>query len=79
MTYRFGVVGRLHTLAVEQESYTISGLALPVAEGVHQLLKLGCPLDLEEDLIVVVGDLDVQMLRGAVLGLVATVVGRSAV
>ena len=38
-------------------------LALAVAEGVHELLELSRALDLEENLIVVVGDLDVQVLR----------------
>jgi len=35
---------------------------LSFAEGIHQLLEGGGTLDLEEDLIVVVGDLDVEVL-----------------
>lgn len=38
-------------------------LSLAVAEGVHELLELGGALDLEENLVVVVRDLDVQVLR----------------
>ena len=38
-------------------------LALAVAEGVHELLELSRALDLEENLVVVVGNLDVQVLR----------------
>lgn len=75
LTYRLGVVRGLHTLPVEQEPYTASGLALSVAEGIHQLLQLGCPLDLEEDFVVVVGDLDIEMLRRAVFWLLGAVVG----
>lgn len=40
----------------------MEGLALTLAEGVHELLELGGALDLEENLVVVVGDLDVQVL-----------------
>ena len=39
------------------------GLALALAEGIHQLLELGGALDLEEDLVVVVGDFNVEVLR----------------
>jgi hypothetical protein len=63
-TYSIWVVGGPHTSALEQESHAGDVLALAVAEGVHELAQLGCALDLEEDLIVVVGDLDVQVLRG---------------
>lgn len=38
------------------------GLALALAEGIHQLLELRGALDLEEDLVVVVGNLDVEVL-----------------
>jgi hypothetical protein len=34
---------------------------LSLAEGIHQLLEGGGTLDLEEDLIVVIGNLDVEM------------------
>jgi hypothetical protein len=56
-------VRRLDPLAVEQEADGIKRLGLAFAKGHHQLLQLGVPLDLEEDLIVVVGNLDVEMFR----------------
>ena len=62
-TYSIWVVGGPNTSALEQESHAGDVLALAVAEGVHELTQLGRALDLEEDLIVVVGDLDVQVLR----------------
>ena len=34
---------------------------MSLAEGIHQLLEGGGTLDLEEDLIVVIGNLDVEM------------------
>lgn len=58
-TYRFWVVGWVDSLTVEQEAHAGWGLALTLAEGVHELFQLGGTLDLEEDLIVVVGNLDV--------------------
>ena len=67
-TYRVGGVGRRHTGAVEQEADGGGHLALSVAEGVHELLERRRALDLEEHLVVVVGDLDVEVfgrLRGA--------------
>jgi hypothetical protein len=58
-------------LAVREEVLTVLGLlvdytrlssnALSLAEGVHQLLEDCSALDLEEDVIVVVGYFDVQM------------------
>lgn len=62
-TYRLGVVGRLHTLSVEEEAHTRNVLALTVAKGVHELLQLSSSLDLEEDLIVVVRNLNIKVLR----------------
>ena len=38
-------------------------LALTLAEGIHELGKRGSTLDLEKDLVVVIGDLDVQVFR----------------
>ncbi len=35
---------------------------MSLAEGIHQLLEGGGTFDLEEDLVVVVGNLDVKML-----------------
>lgn len=52
----------LHSRAVKQESHRVEGLALALAKGRHELLELGAALDLEEDLVVVVGDLDVEVL-----------------
>lgn len=37
---------------------------MPLAKSIHELLELGGPLDLEEDLVVIVSNLDVQVLRG---------------
>lgn len=66
-THHLGVVRRVHSRAVEKEANAGEGLALALAEGVHELLELGGALDLEEHLVVVVGDLDVQVL-GLLLG-----------
>jgi hypothetical protein len=35
---------------------------LPLTEGIHKLLQLSSTLDLEENLIVIVGHLDIQVL-----------------
>jgi len=59
---RFRVVAGVDSGAVEEEAHAGEGLALTLAEGVHELLQLGGALDLEEDLVVVVGHLDVQVL-----------------
>lgn len=74
-------IRRLHSRAVEQEPHRVEGLALALAKGRHELLELGAALDLEEDLVVVVGDLDVEVLgvggRGLAIawGLVLVVFG----
>jgi hypothetical protein len=69
-TYRIWVVLRSYALAIEEESYTLDVLSLAVAEGVHELSEGGGALDLEEHLVVVIGNLDVQVLALAtVLGL----------
>lgn len=60
---RLRVVGRLDTLSIEEEAHTRNVLALTVAKGVHELLQLSGSLDLEEDLIVVVRNLDIKVLR----------------
>ena len=72
----WGVTG-VDSGAVEEEAHAREGLALTLAEGVHELLKLGGALDLEEDFVVVVGNLDVEVL-GLRLGSVVLVaaVGR---
>ena len=64
MTYSVWGIGRLHTLPLEQKSDGARALALPLTERCHQLLEFCRPLNLEEDFIAVVGDLDVEMLRG---------------
>lgn len=77
-TYSIRCVRGLDSRAVEEESHGAGGLSLAFAEGTHQLLELCGTLDLEEDFVVVVGNLDVQVLRvggrllagGAVLVLV---------
>jgi hypothetical protein len=61
-TYCIWVVLRSHTLAIEEESYTLDVLSLAIAEGVHELSESGGALDLEEHLVVVIGNLDVQVL-----------------
>jgi len=48
--------------AVKEEANGGNLLALALAKGIHQLLQLGGPLDLEEDFVVVVGHLDVEVL-----------------
>jgi hypothetical protein len=63
-TYSVRVVGGPNTGTLEEESHARNVLALAIAEGVHELAELSCALNLEEDLVVVVGDLDVQVLRG---------------
>jgi len=54
-------------LSVEKESHTGRSFALTLAEGIHEFLELGGTLDLEVDLVVVVGHLNVEVL--AALGL----------
>lgn len=63
--YRLGAICWLDTTSIEQEPDRSGSLALSLAEGIHQLLQLGRPLDLEEHLVVVIGDFDVQVLAGA--------------
>jgi hypothetical protein len=38
-------------------------LALAIAEGVHQFFELCCSFNLKEDFIVIIGDLDIEVLR----------------
>ena len=61
-TYRIWAVFRADSLAIKQESHCLNLFALSFAESVHQLLQLCRPLDLEEDLVVVIGNFYVQML-----------------
>jgi len=67
LTYRVGAILRLDPLSVKEEAHTRDVLALPVAECIHKFPELSAPLDLEENLIVVVGDLDIEVLRLATL------------
>jgi len=55
----FWVISRLDTATVEEEADRVWGFALSLAESIHQLLQLGGALDLEKDLIVVIGNFDV--------------------
>lgn len=48
--------------AIEKKSHGAGRLSLALAKGSHKLLKLCSALDLEEDLVVVVGNLDVEVL-----------------
>ena len=71
VTHRVGAILRLYSVAIEQEPHRGGRLALTFAKGVHQLLQRRGPLDLEENLVVVVRHLDVQVLgRLGILGLV---------
>ncbi len=76
-TYRIRRVGGLHSRAVKEESHGAHRLSLALAKGSHQLLQLGGALNLEEDFVVVVGDLDVEVLDvgGSAFGLTTVVVG----
>lgn len=55
-------VSRLHTLTLEEETDRRHVLALALAKGVHELLKLGTALDLEEDLVVIICHLNIEVL-----------------
>ena len=64
ITHSFRTVGALNTTAVEEEANGARSLALSLAESIHQFLESSGPLDLEEDLVVVVGDFDIEMIAG---------------
>lgn len=51
----------VHPLPIEEKATGLDRLALPLTEGIHELLQLRRPLDLEEDFVIVVGDLDVDV------------------
>lgn len=75
-TYSVRSILGTNSCTVEQETDGGCLLSLTFAEGVHQLLQLGRALDLEKDLVVVVRDLDVQVLRGSGAFLLGRHVGR---
>jgi len=60
-TDRIWSVRLLDALPLEEKADRLDVLALSFAEGGHELLELGRPLDLEENLVIVVGDFYVQM------------------
>src|ERR1700761_3378376 len=62
-SYRFGSILRRNSRTVKEKSARLNTLALSVAESLHQLAQGSLALYLEEDFIVVIGDLDVKMLR----------------
>jgi len=62
MSHRIRSIGGCHALTVEEKSARGNVFALAFAEGRHELLELGCLLDLEEDLVVAVRNLDVKVL-----------------
>ena len=61
-TYCIGVVGRVDASALEEKAYARWALPGAITKGVHQFLKRGRSLDLEKDLVVVVGDFNVEVL-----------------
>jgi hypothetical protein len=66
-TYGIRRIRRVDTLPIKQEPHALRRLALPLAEGVHQLLQLGGALDLEEHLVAAVCDFDVQVFADGLL------------
>ncbi len=68
-TYSVRRVLRSHSGAVKKETDGGGLLSLPFTEGIHEFLQLSRPLDLEENLIVVISDLDVEVLDSASWGL----------
>ena len=60
----WGIFGS-YTGAVEKEPNGGHLLSLTFAKSIHQLSQVGRALDLEEDFVVVIGDLDVEVLNGS--------------
>ena len=63
-TYGIRRVFGAHTGAIEQKPNGGHLLPLAFAERIHELFELRRPLDLEEDLVVVVGHFDIKVLHG---------------
>lgn len=77
-TYSIGSIFRPDTSAIKQETDGRHLLSLAFTESVHQFLELGRSLYLEEDFIVVVGNFDIQVIRGcgaSFLGRLSLLVG----
>lgn len=66
-----GGIGSLDPFSVEEKADGAGFLSVALAEDCHELLQLGRFLDLEHELVVIIGDLDVQVLglRGCLLAL----------
>ena len=52
-------IGALNALPIKQKPHTLRVFSTPLAKGIHEFFELGDAFDLEEDLVVVIGDLDV--------------------
>lgn len=64
-TYSIRAIGWRDTATIEEETDGSWSFALSLAEGIHQFLQGSGTLDLEEDLVVVVGNLDIQVLAAS--------------
>lgn len=62
-TYTVRGVIRAYTGSIEQEPHSSHLFPLTITESIHKLLQWSRPLDLEKDLVVVVRDLNVKVLR----------------
>lgn len=58
-----GIFGS-YTGAVKKEPNGGHLLSLTIAKSIHQLFQVGRALNLEENFVVVIGDLDVEVLNG---------------
>lgn len=64
VTYSIRRILWSHASPVKQEADSRHLLSLSLAEGIHQLLQLGRPLDLKKDLVIVIRDLNIKVLAG---------------
>jgi hypothetical protein len=53
----------MHFLSIEQKAYRTHLFSLAITKRIHQLLQLCRFLYLEKDLVVAVGNFDVEVLR----------------